>query len=102
MQVLSHIIIRNGTAYIDGQGFLKAEMVARMVVDGDYSVEATMQHYNLSAAEVHAALVYYYDNRHELDERLAKQLAEIDANSLKASEHLALMASRVNQKPEDC
>ncbi len=30
-------------------------------------LEEVMNHYNLSAAEVHAALAFYYDNREALD-----------------------------------
>lgn len=67
MQMLSHIIFKDGHARIDGKEHLKAELVARMVVDGDYPVNEVMTHYGLSAAEVHAALTYYYDHRAELD-----------------------------------
>lgn len=38
-QISSHIVIREGQARMEGKEHLKAEMVARMVVDGDYTIE---------------------------------------------------------------
>lgn len=93
-QLINHIEMRDGKAYVVGRGHLKAEMVARMVIDGDYSVEETMAHYDLSAGEVHAALAYYYDNRIELDARRAGKGAEIAVNARDAREHLAEIRSR--------
>jgi uncharacterized protein (DUF433 family) len=66
---------------IEGREHLKAEMVARMAVDGDATIQQTMDHYGLSEAEVHAALTYYYDNRPELDQAHDAILAEIRANA---------------------
>lgn len=94
MQIINHIEIRDGKAYIAGREALKAEMVARMVVDGEYSVQETMEHYELSAGEVHAALAYYYDNRAELDLAREKQGQRIEKYALNASEHLQELRSR--------
>jgi uncharacterized protein (DUF433 family) len=52
-----------------------------MHVDGDYPIEDVMAHYGLTAAEVHAALAYYYDNRAELDAAREMELAEIRGNA---------------------
>lgn len=82
MQVVNHIEIRDdGIGYIVGRN-LKAEMVARMFVGTDYSVEDVMAHYELSAAEVHAALAYYYDNQSTLDARHAQSIAWLEANAM--------------------
>ena len=89
MQVINHIHIEEGKAYIAGRKHLKAEMVARMVVDGAYSVEDTMAQYNLSAAEVHAALSYYYDNREELDAVNEQKWQTVQKNASNAGNHLA-------------
>jgi uncharacterized protein (DUF433 family) len=94
MQVINHIEIQDGKAYIVGRGHLKAEMVARMVVDGNYSVQETMAHYNLSAGEVHAALAYYYDNRDALDQAREKQGEHINNSALNSTEHLEKLRSR--------
>lgn len=83
MQMVNHIEIRGEHAYIRGTN-KKAEMVARMYVGTDYSIEEVMEHYNLRASEVHASISYYYDNQSELDVRheKARQWAEENAMTL--------------------
>jgi hypothetical protein len=81
MELLNHIIIRDTQAYIERKPHLKAEMVARLYVDGDHSIEAVMAQYDLTAGEVHAALAYYYDNQAELDAAYKQVVAEIRANA---------------------
>jgi uncharacterized protein (DUF433 family) len=77
----SLLVSKDGEGHILGKEHLKAEMVARMVVDGDYPIEDVMAHYGLTASEVHAALTYYYDNQPELDAAHERLLAEIQANA---------------------
>lgn len=67
-----HIEIRDGTACLHGRN-LKAKMVARLHLWENRPVQDVMAHYDLSAAEVHAALAFYYDNQAQLD-------AEYEAN----------------------
>jgi hypothetical protein len=38
-------------------------MVAGMVLQAGATIEQVAEHYNLTYAEVHAALAYYYDNQ---------------------------------------
>ena len=99
MQITTHIIMKNGQAYIEGKEHLKAEMVARMYVDGDYSIDEVMSHYHLTAAEVHAALSYYYDNRDELEAAHTRVLAEIHENAITLEKFQAKIAAR-NSKDE--
>jgi uncharacterized protein (DUF433 family) len=94
MEAINHIRIENNKAYVIGRGYLKAEMVARMHVDEHASIEAVMEHYELSAAEVYACLAYYYDHREVLDRDLEIKLAEIGANATKSSEHLEAIRAR--------
>lgn len=94
IQVISHIQIENDVAYVKGHGHLKAEMVARMHADEDCSVEEVMEHYHLTAAEVHACLAYYYDNQEVLDAAEESVRAEVDANAVKGSEHLKKLRSK--------
>ena len=82
MQVINHIVVKDGQARIEGKEHLKAEMVARMYVDGDCPIEQVMAHYGLTAGQVHAALAYYYDNQTELDAAHNNVLREIDANAM--------------------
>ncbi|MDX2078936.1 MAG: hypothetical protein SFZ02_21060 [bacterium] len=94
MQLTNHIIIKDGIAYIAERGHLKAEMVARMVVDGGYTVEETMEHYDLSASQVYSVLAYYYDNQTALDEAHEQKWANIRENALNADEYLQKLKSR--------
>lgn len=100
MEMINHIVIKNGKAYIAGKEYLKAEMVARMYVDGDYSIEQVMEHYGLSAAEVHAALTYYYDNQPALDAAHQKALDEIHANAMNLDTFKAYLASKDDSSDE--
>ena len=100
MQVINHIFVKDNQAYIAGRSNLKAEMVARMVVDGAYSIEEVMEHYQLSAAEVHAAIAYYHDNHQELDRMQEQKWASIHENALDAEDHLASLKARRSAKSE--
>lgn len=93
MQLVNHIIIENGVAYIAERGHLKAEMVARMVTDGGYTVEQTMAHYDLSHAQVYSALAYYYDNQATLDAIHEQKWAEIRKNATDAETFLQTLKS---------
>lgn len=96
----SHIVIREGQAWIEGKEHLKAEMVARMYVDGDYTIEEVMTHYGLSAGEVHAALAYYYDNREALDAAHEAALLEIRENAMTLEKFKAKLAARSHPSTE--
>lgn len=91
---LSHIVILDGQARIEGKAHLKAEMVARMYVDGDYTIEEVMAHYDLTAAEVHAALTYYYDHQAQLDAAHSATLAEIQTNAMTLAKLRAKLAAQ--------
>lgn len=43
------------------------------------SVEEIVQEYDLSHAQVHAALTYYYDHRAEIEAREAEDIAQAEA-----------------------
>lgn len=58
---VNHIEIIDENAVIKGRN-LKVKMVAGMYIHAGASIEQVMTQYNLTAAEVHAALAYYYDN----------------------------------------
>lgn len=93
MQMVNHIEIRGEHGYIRGTN-KKAGMVARMYVGTDYSIEEVMEHYNLNAAEVHAAITYYYDNRDELDARHEKAIQWAEENAMTLDKFKAKIATR--------
>jgi len=82
MEVINHIIIINNQARIRRKTNLKAEMVARMFVDGDYSIDDVMEQYGLTASEVHSAIAYYYDNQETLDAEYEHAIVELREHAI--------------------
>lgn len=88
--IMDHIVFKDGEARIAGKEHLKAELVARMHVNGERDIEYVMEHYGLTRAQVHAALSYFYDNQETLDAAYEQSYAEgrrrgsIDAEELEA------------------
>jgi uncharacterized protein (DUF433 family) len=74
---VSHVELIDGKAYITGR-MLKVRVVAGMYVHAGATVEQVMEHYSLSAAEVHAALAYYYDHQEafEAEDRALQPVLE--------------------------
>lgn len=69
MTVISveHIALReNGTPYIIGKG-VKVAYIANLFTRHNWSIETIATEHDLSVADVHAALAYYYDHRDEID-----------------------------------
>lgn len=91
--------MKDGEARIEGKKHLKAEMVARMYVDGDHTIEDVMSHYGPTAGQVHAAIAYYYDNQTELDATHERVLAEIRENAMTLEKFKAKLAAK-NDKSE--
>jgi uncharacterized protein (DUF433 family) len=71
---INHIEIIDGQARI-GKHRTKVKMVISMLVVAGAPIEDVMEQYNLSRAEVHAALVYYYDNKAAIDQAFAEDEA---------------------------
>jgi len=93
MEIINHIEIREDKAFIRGTN-KKAEMVARMYVDTEYTIADVMEQYNLSAAEVHAAIAYYYDNQTALDERHQAAIQWAEENAITLDKFKAKLATR--------
>ena len=63
---INHIEIRDGRAIIAGTG-LKVANIATMYVHLNTSVDWIVENYDLTAAQVYAAVSYYYDHREDID-----------------------------------
>jgi len=77
---IEHIALReNGTPYIAGKG-VKVAYIANLFTQQNWSVESIADEHDLTVADVHAALAYYYDHKNEIDsvlkegDDLAKQI----------------------------
>ena len=88
-----YIIFQNNTARIAGSEHLKAELVARMHINGERSFDFVMTHYGLSRAQVHASLAYYYENQEALGIAYEQDWAE--SHSIKADEFRAEIEARI-------
>lgn len=97
--IKDYIIIKDGTARILGKEHLKAEVVARMHIGGNASIDEVMEHYNLSRAQIHAILAYYYENQTELD--AAYEAAFNDPRIVKSSDLREKISKRQQHSSDD-
>ena len=67
-----------------------AQIVADHIGNGWSAEEIVRQYPHLTAAEVHAALGYYYDHRDEIDAELTAEVSALDAADEKAPSALCL------------
>lgn len=70
--VVNHFEVRDGDLRIAGRN-LKARMVIGMLVRAGANIEEVAEQYDLSLAEVHAVLAYYYDHQGEIDRYFAEE-----------------------------
>jgi len=81
VELKQHIELRGDDpldAVIAGTIRIKAYLVANLaMLDG---VEAAVKQYNISPAEVHAALAFYYDNKEAIQQANAKAMELIRAS----------------------
>lgn len=66
---INHIEIRNGVPVIAETGH-KVALIAPAYVRGDASIEWIVENFDLTLAQVHAAISYYYDHAEEIEQYL--------------------------------
>ena len=67
-----------GVAWIAGTRVKIAEVVLDKIAYGSSPEEIHFQHPNLSLAQIHGALTYYYENQDKVDEQIRQGLEESD------------------------
>jgi len=65
-----------GIAWIGGTKVKIIEVVLDKVAYGSSPEEIHFQHPNLSLAQIHGALTYYYENQDKVDEQIKRGLKE--------------------------
>jgi uncharacterized protein (DUF433 family) len=104
-QEVKHIVredgVLGGKPHIEGHR-IAVRHIAWWYQQGE-SAEALAQEYDLTPAEVHAALVYYYDHKDEIDrdleEEAAQHAASTDADTLPIPQRMrAAVAERKRQQ----
>ena len=66
-----------GAAWIDDTNVKVIEVVLDRLAYGWSPEEIHFQHPELSLAQIHAAMAYYYDHQPELDAEIARQEREV-------------------------
>ena len=67
-----------GIAWIAGTKVKVIEVVLDKIAYGSSPEEIHFQHPNLSLAQIHGALTYYYENQDKVDEEIRHRLEESD------------------------
>jgi len=67
-----------GVAWVGGTKIKVIEIVLDMIAYGWNAEEIHFQHPNLSLAQIHGALTYYYENQTALDAEIQRRLADAD------------------------
>jgi len=76
----------HGMAWISGANVKVTEVVLDKIAYGWSPEEIHFQHPNLSLAQIHAALTYYYENQSRLDEQMRHRLEEADQLAAQVSD----------------
>lgn len=96
----SHVRVDEaGRAWVDGTSYKVLDIVADHTVHGFSPAEIQYQHYReLTLAQIHSALAYYYDHRTELDEAIQREVSAIDRARATAGESPAVKRLRTEGK----
>jgi uncharacterized protein (DUF433 family) len=75
-----------GIAWIAGTKVKVTEVVLDKIANGSSPEEIHFQHPNLSLAQIHGALTYYYENQDKVDEQIRRGLEESDKIAVRLSD----------------
>ena len=74
-----------GMAWIAGTKVKVTEVVLDKIAYGSSPEEIHFQHPNLSLAQIHGALTYYYENQDKVDDQIRRGLEESDKLAVRLS-----------------
>jgi uncharacterized protein (DUF433 family) len=75
-----------GVAWIAGTKVKVVQVVLDKIASGSSPEEIHFQHPNLSLAQIHGALTYYYENQENVDEQIRRGLEESDSLARRVSD----------------
>lgn len=85
--VTAHIYLdERGAAWIDDTNVKVIEVVLDKLAHGSSPEEIHFQYPDLSLAQIHAALSYYYDHQRAFDAEIERQLQEVEALAVQADD----------------
>jgi uncharacterized protein (DUF433 family) len=83
----THITVdKEGVAWIDDTNVKVIEIAIDKLAHGSSPEEMHFQYPNLSLAQIHAALTYYYDHQEQLDSEIERRRREADVLALRISD----------------
>ena len=97
--VTAHIHLdERGVAWIDDTNVKVIEVVLDKLANGSSPEEIHFQYPDLSLAQIHAALSYYYDHQQAFDAEIERQLREVEAMAAQAGDSPVLKRLRAMGK----
>ncbi len=97
---IAHIYLdAAGVAWIDHTRVKVMEVALDHLANGWSADEIHRQHPDLSLAQIHAALGYYYDHQVAFDRQIAQDLAEADRLAGSAADSPLRRRLRLLQRP---
>lgn len=87
----------HGVLCIDGTRHRVSDLVADHVAHGYSAAQIVEQYPDLTLAQVHAALTYYYDHEDALNATLMASYAQAEQHRHQHQPHPKLVAARVRQ-----
>jgi uncharacterized protein (DUF433 family) len=94
---VQHIEVRDGQARISGRP-LKVKMVISRIIHGSATIDEVMEQYNLTRAEVHAVIAYYFDHKEQIDRYFEEEEKQVAANVTPLDELLSRLRARKDQR----
>jgi uncharacterized protein (DUF433 family) len=88
---------RRGVPCIDGTRHRVIDIVADHVAHGYSAAQIVEQYPDLTLAQVHGALTYYYDHQDALDAALVASYTQVEDQRHDHTPHPKLVAARVRQ-----
>jgi uncharacterized protein (DUF433 family) len=102
---INHIEIVDGKPVIKSRN-VKVKMIARMYLAEGITIDDVMEQYNLTPAQVHAAMAYYYDHIEYFKQLEQDEEALLEPIKQESAERLAKLRARMEvikaeQRSED-
>lgn len=92
---INHIVIReDGKITIDGTRMRVQDIVAMHLLN-NLSIEWIVEEFDLTPAQIHAALAYYYDHQEEIDQRMREADEMWRTHAIQSADALAKMRARL-------
>jgi len=96
---VNHIEIRNGVPVIAETGH-KVALIAPAYVRGEASIEWIVENFDLTPAQIHAAISYYYDHAEEIEQYLREGDEFAERYGVSSEQVLEKMRQRLRDKQQ--